>query len=70
MKYNCPQCQSEVQWSNENAFRPFCSEQCKNHDFINWANEEHSIKGSSVYDDVLSDDLHLAEKLQELQGKL
>ncbi len=39
----CPNCQQPVQWSNDNPYRPFCSERCKLIDFGAWANEEHSI---------------------------
>lgn len=55
---NCPSCGAKTLWdAQRNPFRPFCSAQCKNQDFVSWANEEHSIPGSSQYDDVLSEDL-------------
>lgn len=53
----CPTCKAPTPWNPDNPFRPFCSETCKNKDFIDWANEEKNIPGNSVYDDVLSDDL-------------
>ncbi|MEX1668440.1 DNA gyrase inhibitor YacG [Zhongshania guokunii] len=53
----CPQCKTELVWDTSNIFRPFCSESCKNHDLIAWANEEHNIPGDSLHDDVLSRDL-------------
>lgn len=52
---NCPNCKTPVAWNKENSFRPFCSEQCKNIDFIGWANEEKSIPGSSEYDEMMSE---------------
>jgi hypothetical protein len=52
----CPSCSKKSPWQN-NENRPFCSERCKNHDFVNWANEEHKIAGSPSYDDILSGDL-------------
>ena len=54
---NCPSCQTEVQWNEDAPHRPFCSLRCKQIDFIDWANEEHSIPGDSGYDDLLSGDL-------------
>lgn len=53
----CPTCHAEVVWSEENPHRPFCSERCRNKDFVDWANEEHRIGGNNDYDDLLSDDL-------------
>jgi hypothetical protein len=63
MKHNCPNCKAELEWSTDNEFRPFCSAQCKNTDFIQWAQEEHVIAGSSLYDDILSGQIDEAEKL-------
>ncbi|MBL4820922.1 MAG: DNA gyrase inhibitor YacG [Gammaproteobacteria bacterium] len=45
---NCPNCHSEVIWSKENEYRPFCSERCKLIDFGGWASEKHAIPGESV----------------------
>lgn len=53
----CPTCQAEVIWGETNPHRPFCSERCRNKDFIDWAREEHRIGGDNDYDDLLSDDL-------------
>jgi endogenous inhibitor of DNA gyrase (YacG/DUF329 family) len=53
----CPECGTETAMSNDNPYRPFCSQQCKNKDFIGWANEEKVIGGNSIYDDLLSGDL-------------
>ena len=53
----CPSCEAEVKWGKQSPFRPFCSSRCRDKDFIGWANEEKVIGGSSVYDDILSDDL-------------
>jgi endogenous inhibitor of DNA gyrase (YacG/DUF329 family) len=57
IKLNCPTCQKEIEYSDKYPFRPFCSERCKLIDLGEWAAENHKIEGSSVYDDVLSDDL-------------
>lgn len=53
----CPTCKTKIVWTTDNPHRPFCSDQCRNKDFIGWANEETVIKGNPVYDDLLSDDL-------------
>jgi endogenous inhibitor of DNA gyrase (YacG/DUF329 family) len=53
----CPHCKTELVWDSSNPFRPFCSDSCKSHDLIAWANEEHNIPGDPLHDDVLSRDL-------------
>lgn len=53
----CPTCQANTVWDATNPHRPFCSERCRNKDFIGWANEERRISGDNDYDDLLSDDL-------------
>ena len=67
-QYNCPKCSTLLQWSNSNEFRPFCSAQCKNIDLIGWAQEGHVIKGSSIFDDVMSEDLSSAQLLADMQA--
>lgn len=56
-KLKCPTCQTEIEYSEKYPFRPFCSERCKLIDLGEWASENHKIKGNSIYDDVLSQDL-------------
>lgn len=53
----CPSCKRKAQWDTNNPYRPFCSQSCKDKDFVAWANEENIIGGNSVYDDLLSGDL-------------
>lgn len=36
---NCPTCQTKVEWTSSNPFRPFCCERCKLIDLGEWANE-------------------------------
>lgn len=55
LEVKCPSCSQQVEWVERNAFRPFCSETCKNKDFIGWANEEKTLAGNNLYDDVFSD---------------
>lgn len=54
----CPACKTKIEWSTGNPNRPFCSDRCRNKDFVAWANEENVMPGNSVYDDLLSDDLN------------
>mgnify|MGYP001282712920 FL=1 len=56
LESNCPNCSIEIQWTDKYPERPFCSERCKNNDFIGWANEEKKIAGNSSYEDVFSED--------------
>lgn len=35
----CPTCKGDSRYDSSNAFRPFCSERCKNMDFGAWADE-------------------------------
>ncbi|CAH0993176.1 DNA gyrase inhibitor YacG [Sinobacterium norvegicum] len=58
----CPSCKKSTLYSKDNPDRPFCSKRCKDADFIDWSNEQRTIAGNSVYDDLLSGDLdQLAE---------
>lgn len=54
---NCPTCKTRLQWRQDNPYRPFCSERCKNRDFIAWANEDRQIAGDSSVSDVFSEDI-------------
>ena len=57
LKISCPGCKSELTWDENNHYRPFCSERCRQLDFCGWANEEKVLKGQSLYDDIFSEDL-------------
>lgn len=39
----CPACGGDSVYAPTNAFRPFCSERCKNHDFGAWASENYRV---------------------------
>jgi len=41
----CPTCGKPVEWTSEQAWRPFCSERCKLIDLGEWASESHRIEG-------------------------
>ncbi len=47
----CPQCQKQVEWSEKNPYRPFCSERCKLIDLGAWADESHRIAGEPALDE-------------------
>ena len=40
----CPTCGGPSIYAAENAFRPFCSERCKNLDFGAWASEAYRVQ--------------------------
>jgi endogenous inhibitor of DNA gyrase (YacG/DUF329 family) len=48
---NCPTCEAKVVWREENKFRPFCSERCKQIDLGAWAEEKYVIPGAMPVDD-------------------
>lgn len=48
MKVNCPTCKTELEWSKENIYRPFCCKRCQLIDLGEWADENKRIKGESV----------------------
>jgi uncharacterized protein len=48
----CPQCGTQVVWSPENRFRPFCSERCKMIDLGAWAKEEYRVAAEEQDDDL------------------
>ena len=52
---DCPGCGISIVWSDDYPHRPFCSKRCREADFIDWANEDQRIAGSSSYDDIFSE---------------
>ncbi|ADE16864.1 protein of unknown function DUF329 [Nitrosococcus halophilus Nc 4] len=45
---HCPTCGRETLWSQENPWRPFCSERCRLIDLSAWATETHRIPGEET----------------------
>jgi uncharacterized protein len=39
----CPGCGGASVYSSANAYRPFCSARCKNHDFGAWASGDYAV---------------------------
>jgi uncharacterized protein len=52
----CPTCGGESIYSPENAFRPFCSERCKNVDFGAWASETYRVESKPTTEDLDADE--------------
>ena len=40
---NCPRCGIATPWSEDNAYRPFCTERCKLIDLGQWATGSYRI---------------------------
>ena len=49
----CPTCRRPVEWSEQSAYRPFCSERCRLIDLGAWLTEQNKIPDE---DAVSSDD--------------
>ncbi len=47
----CPTCGTAAPWSEDNEFRPFCSERCKLIDLGSWMEERFRIPGDLAPDD-------------------
>ena len=43
----CPVCGKDVEWKEANAYRPFCSERCKQIDLGAWADEQYKVPGAA-----------------------
>lgn len=52
----CPTCGGDSLYAASNAFRPFCSERCKNMDLGAWANEDFRMATQTPSEDQLTDD--------------
>jgi len=44
----CPTCGRSIEWSQQNPYRPFCSERCKLIDLGAWLTEQRSIPGDAI----------------------
>lgn len=51
-KVDCPNCKSSVVWSEDNPYRPFCSNRCRIMDLGAWADESHRIAGEPAMDEA------------------
>lgn len=48
---SCPTCKKSTRYDVSNAFRPFCSARCKDHDIIAWAEEKFRVPTSTGADE-------------------
>ena len=48
MRVKCPTCRRELDWSSDNAFRPFCSERCRLIDLGAWFTDGRAIPGDAA----------------------
>lgn len=55
----CPQCGGDSILASSNAYRPFCSERCKNIDFGAWASESFRMPADAPPDDQTFGDAKL-----------
>jgi uncharacterized protein len=56
----CPYCGKRVEWSSQNAFRPFCSDRCKLIDLGAWASERYRVPVIEDKDELESNDTDAA----------
>jgi endogenous inhibitor of DNA gyrase (YacG/DUF329 family) len=40
---SCPRCGTQVPWTTDSEYRPFCSERCKLIDLGAWATEKYRV---------------------------
>lgn len=45
---SCPTCRKKVKWTEQEQWRPFCSERCRLIDLGEWASEERRIIGNAT----------------------
>lgn len=51
LKVKCPTCGREIEYSEKNPWRPFCSERCKLIDLGAWAEGAYAIKSENIEGD-------------------
>ena len=56
MKVKCPTCNTDVSWTSDQQFRPFCSDRCHKIDLGDWATESFKIAGETALDEFEFDD--------------
>ena len=56
MKIRCPICKKEIEWSEENIFRPFCSQRCQTTDLGEWAQQKRGIPTDHTESEVEESD--------------
>ncbi len=51
----CPACKGPAQYGPANAWRPFCSRRCREHDLGAWASESYRMEDGAKGDDEGTD---------------
>jgi len=52
----CPTCNKKDTWTDQNSFKPFCSERCKLIDLGEWASDTRRIPGETILPDDFDDE--------------
>jgi len=47
-RVKCPTCGRQIEYSESNPFRPFCSDRCRLIDLGAWLSEQRSIPGENA----------------------
>ncbi|MDX2469107.1 MAG: DNA gyrase inhibitor YacG [SAR324 cluster bacterium] len=55
LKVKCPTCKEPTFWE-DNPYRPFCSERCKQVDLGNWADGSYSLPSEEESPSINEDD--------------
>ncbi|MCM1128533.1 MAG: DNA gyrase inhibitor YacG [Oxalobacter formigenes] len=50
-RVKCPVCGKEVEWVEQNTYRPFCSLRCKQIDLGAWAEGKYVVPGEEPAED-------------------
>ncbi len=51
----CPNCHGDSVYASTNAYRPFCSERCKSHDFGAWASEHFRVASAQLNENAANE---------------
>lgn len=65
----CPTCQTDVTWSEQSPFRPFCSKRCQLIDLGEWSMENNKIS-SKVADEAPMDDEAKQNMIEDIEAML
>ncbi|MGB5442186.1 MAG: DNA gyrase inhibitor YacG [Gammaproteobacteria bacterium] len=52
---HCPTCRKAVAWTEQQPWRPFCSERCKLIDLGTWFDESNRLPGEAASTDLESE---------------
>lgn len=50
MLYKCPTCKNQIEWNENNIYRPFCCKRCQLIDLGEWLDEKKTIAGEYIED--------------------